>query len=510
MSKRSQLSGHLLCLTSLLAHPVLAQPGELDPSFGLNGLGSFGMAAPAEAAEAIAFQSDGSIILAGHTEAATDTTAWVARLLPITGLPDFTFGQGGVLAVDIGQGPERAFDVIVDAQDRILVTGFAFTDSLPHLFVRRLLPNGDVDTSFASFFGNGTYVDLMSQPSAAYSLVATPDGGAVAAGVLSNEAYRIRFDSTGVATYLGFGLSASGHGATVIRDQAFSGDSVLFAVGDGMLADRDMLLLTGGSAFFASAQFGQNGFQQLDLGEDEEGHAVAVDGQGRVLVAGHVGGNFTYDLLVARFLPDGTLDSTFGTNGIIREDLGQAFFLGKDLQVLDDGRILVLVNTATAGPTPIYLRAFMPDGTPDAGFGTNGTTIIEVFPVFANGRGLAVQDTCRALIAGLRGYPNDQNALVAAIQLDSCGMISTGLPTATPSGFQLYPNPSTGEVHIQLNGTGPGPREWEVLDLAGRVVLRGRFDGGHAVFRADVSPGTYAVRLRTGSEVRTHLLQLVR
>ncbi|MCB0782525.1 MAG: T9SS type A sorting domain-containing protein, partial [Flavobacteriales bacterium] len=187
-----------------------------------------------------------------------------------------------------------------------------------------------------------------------------------------------------------------------------------------------------------------------------------------------------------------------------------AFFLGKDLLVLDDGRILVLVNTATAGPTPIYLCGFLPDGTPDAGFGTNGTTIIEVFPVFANGRGLAVQDSCRALIAGLRGYPNDQNALVAAIQLDSCGMISTGFPTAAYTAFQLYPNPSTGEVHIQLNGTGPGPREWEVLDLAGRVVLRGRLDGGHAVFRAEVSPGTYAVRMRTGSEVRTQLLQLVR
>lgn len=510
MSMVPQRPALLVCLLTVLVRPVLAQPGELDPSFGLNGLGAIGMALPAEAAEAIAFQSDGSIILAGHTEAATDTTAWVARLLPTTGFPDFTFGQGGVLAVDIGQGPERAFDVIVDAQDRILVTGFAFTDSLPHLFVRRLLPNGDVDTSFASFFGNGTYMDLMSQPSAAYSLVATPDGGAVAAGVLSNEAYRIRFDSTGVATYLGFGLSASGHGATVIRDQAFAGDSVLFAVGDGMLADRDMLLLTGGSAFFASAQFGQNGFQQLDLGEDEEGHAVAVDGQGRVLVAGHVGSNFKYDLLVARFLPDGTLDSTFGTNGIVREDVGQAYFFGKDLQVLDDGRILVLVNTATAGPTPIDLLMFQDDGTRDMTFGTGGLAVISLFPVYGNGRALVVQDSCRALVAGVWGYPSDQDALIAALQLD-CGMISTGLSTDPDRGFQLYPNPTAGEVHIRLDDVaGQGPRAWQILDLAGRVVMSGRLSGGHTEIQADIAPGTYAVWIRDGEDDRTHLLQVVR
>jgi uncharacterized delta-60 repeat protein len=92
-----------------------------------------------------------------------------------------------------------------------------------------------------------------------------------------------------------------------------------------------------------------------------------------VLVAGSTdvnGGNL--DFLVARFLEDGSPDPSFGTNGVSTPSLTDGSDTASDVLLLNDGRIVVVGNSASgSAPGPIVAR-YRDDGTLDPTFGSGG------------------------------------------------------------------------------------------------------------------------------------------
>ena len=62
--------------------------------------------------------------------------------------------------------------------------------------------------------------------------------------------------------------------------------------------------------------FGTNGMATYNGGNNDEGHAIALQGDGRIVVAGSTYNGTTADLLVVRYNTDGSLDTTFGTSGV--------------------------------------------------------------------------------------------------------------------------------------------------------------------------------------------------
>lgn len=72
--------------------------------------------------------------------------------------------------------------------------------------------------------------------------------------------------------------------------------------------------------------FGDNGVASLDLGDEEFGEVMALQPDGKIVVAGYTQVSaFGWDLLVTRFNGDGSLDTDFGTSGAIIADLGGGF-----------------------------------------------------------------------------------------------------------------------------------------------------------------------------------------
>ena len=96
-------------------------------------------------------------------------------------------------------------------------------------------------------------------------------------------------------------------------------------------------------------------------------YAVAIDGDGGVLVAGF---GTTHQFALERFSADGTLDTAFGTDGLATFP-SQAYGQATCMVVQPDGRILV------AGGLDAYsaLARFMPDGSLDPGFGQGGVVL---------------------------------------------------------------------------------------------------------------------------------------
>lgn len=146
------------------------------------------------------------------------------------------------------------------------------------------------------------------------------------------------------------------------------------------------LLATGATVAATAADgtpdttFGTNG--RVTIGVDIGGtlsdvaEAVADYPGGRVVVAGAsvINGAGDSDIAVARLLPNGHPDTSFGGGGIVVYDGGGAYDEVVDVLVQPDGRILVLATTATfPGPQGLALTRLLAGGAPDPGFGIGGT-----------------------------------------------------------------------------------------------------------------------------------------
>jgi uncharacterized delta-60 repeat protein len=124
-------------------------------------------------------------------------------------------------------------------------------------------------------------------------------------------------------------------------------------------------ILPDGEGFDPS--FGTDGIAVLSPDEpDNTPRSIELRTDGRILLHGaqQPPGGGLY-LQIARFLPDGALDPSFGQDGVML-DMRDRISLNGDLATLPDGRIFVLDSGARS------LLQFLPNGAPDPSFGVDG------------------------------------------------------------------------------------------------------------------------------------------
>jgi uncharacterized delta-60 repeat protein len=111
--------------------------------------------------------------------------------------------------------------------------------------------------------------------------------------------------------------------------------------------------------------------------------ALALQPDGKIVAVGSVRGAAGSEVALARYLPDGKLDSSFGQAGLVRAGLGSSVGAGS-VAIQGDGRIVVggtsVVSSASGKQQLLMVARFNPDGSPDASFGTQGA----VATAFAN------------------------------------------------------------------------------------------------------------------------------
>ncbi|HEU5062014.1 MAG TPA: hypothetical protein VFT79_02535 [Solirubrobacterales bacterium] len=239
---------------------------------------------------------------------------------------------------------------------------------------------GKLDRSFG--IGGRAVFDLGPTFANSYfqAMARQPDGGIVLAG--TTEVVKGKYnESTGFVQR---------RGPTGELDTGFGGGLVQVPAVGGLALQADGRVLVGapeGSGCFSTStarRLGPDGAPDPSFGEAGtsakvplSARYIAVDAEGRIVLAG-IGafgpcsrmGHAAFELTLARLLPNGALDRSFGQEGVVRAtDRGMAFVEGvSGLVIREDGTILV----AGYGG----LRAFTPAGTPDPGFGTAG--VVEV------------------------------------------------------------------------------------------------------------------------------------
>jgi uncharacterized delta-60 repeat protein len=316
--------------SSGLALARLNTNGSPDLSFGVNGK----MTTPGvDNASAVAIQPDGKILAAGGYsgfELARYTT---------NGSLDTSFGTNGIAVALLGTDGGTAQALSIQSDGKIIVSGFAHSSAGPAQFaLARFNSNGTLDTSFG---GGGEVLTTIETGCETFSAGIQPDGKIVAGGIAAalngsvetadfaaarynaNGGLDFTFGSLGRTTNNAGGGTLDGAYAMMIQPD---GKIVLAgAAGIGGFAgpiDPNAVV----NSFIALARFNTNGAPDATFGSggtvlteiggySDYALCLALQPNGKILVAGATQ-NGNYEWFVQRYNFDGSLDSTYGDNGV--------------------------------------------------------------------------------------------------------------------------------------------------------------------------------------------------
>jgi uncharacterized delta-60 repeat protein/uncharacterized repeat protein (TIGR01451 family) len=296
--------------------------GRLDPGFGAGGKVRTDVDPEAsDQGTAVALQPDGKIVVAGtatpYDEDRGDDFA-VARYKP-DGSLDPTFGSGGKLWTDIRSGAwDLARAVAVQPDGRILVFGDSDRGGSSDFALVRYTADGSLDPTFG-FGGSGKV-----------------------------------WTNVGSASYdWGFGVLVQPDRRIVVA--GFNGDDFALV---RYLADGNL-----------DPSFGSGGKVLTDLGGWwDRAEAVVLQPDGKIVAAGQTISDDYVDFALVRYDPGGRLDASFGSGGTVRTDLG-AEDRGRAVALQPDGKLVVAGESDAPGGPDFALARY------DGGGGTADLTI---------------------------------------------------------------------------------------------------------------------------------------
>jgi uncharacterized delta-60 repeat protein len=348
-----------LVLAGAVCVVAFAAPGDLDRTFGRDGKLTTNFTRTSDGASGVAIQADGRIVVAGQAGAYPDRTHFGLARYRAGGTLDPTFGGDGKVITRFAWGGFAA-DLAIQADGKIVVVG----ETNYKFVLARHNRNGTLDSTFD---GNGkaTTSFLPLDVAAAASVAVQADGKIVVAGSAWCEERTL-----------------------TCPHEEFSGE---FAVAryneDGTL----------------DASFDEDGRVTTDIRGNDDGRAVALQADGKIVVAGGIDVGLalsTPEFGLVRYNADGSLDSTFGDGGKVTTNFlsssgdGDAAY---DLVIQPDGKIVA----AGRGGNRFALARYNADGTPDATFSSDGKVMTNFTgrPEFA--RGVAIQATGKIVAAGV-------------------------------------------------------------------------------------------------------------
>jgi uncharacterized delta-60 repeat protein len=154
------------------------------------------------------------------------------------------------------------------------------------------------------------------------------------------------------------------------------------------------------------SHFGDAGKVTSDINTYDSANAVAIDSHGRIVVAGTTGDGSSSDFLVARYMPDGTLDPSFGSAGVLTTDFNGRNDTTRSMELDSQGRIVV-AGASRRGASVAAMARYRPDGDLDPTFSGDGKALVNLGSYDVDINGLAIDSSNRIVIAGRRYLYHD-------------------------------------------------------------------------------------------------------
>lgn len=432
---------------------------------------------------AVALRADGSFLMA--TPEFSDAFQrelyagdFVTRRFRADGTYDTAFGVDGKVVTNFGGGAQGINDLVIGPDGTTYALGYGASrygdeDNRYYAVVLKMRPDGSLDPSYGIEGRALAYVYSGYSVANMGGFALQPDGGTVVAGYAYDRGMPrcavTGLDPQGRHTWGAyFNFTDYAYCYNIARQ---ADGKILVAGGFGSSAGVKMGVARLTAEGSMDVTFGTNGLATVSpAGANGFGYNVAVQVDGRILVSGVLrNGSEENDVAVARLTSTGALDPTFGTGGVFRLDVSgtsnyDALF---GLGLRSDGRIVVtgeVYPTSTAS-RDIFVLGLTAAGALDPTYGTNGLTTLPG----------ASEESANALV-----LQRDGRALVAGRTNSSAGYVMTVYRFTTAGA--LDPSFGPGGV-VQVPFSGPvSAQSSTVYGLAqkpdGAILLGGAaFDG---------------------------------
>jgi uncharacterized delta-60 repeat protein len=225
-----------------------------------------------------------------------------------------------------------------------------------------------------------------------------------------------------------------------------------------------------------------DGFVSLDLGKgDDVANGVALQSDGKIVVAGSHREGGSENIIVARFQSNGKLDGSFGKSddgtpdGVVSQSLGDGDDVARAVAIDSHHRIVISgTTTAKDGSTNIVLARFLPDGALDKKFGADAGDdgSPDGFVVTDLGKGddaatsLTLQNDGKIVVAGFHTEKGSKNIVAARFLANGA---------LDPKFGQADDGTPDGVVNVSL-GDGDDVANGVVMDGKNLIVLAGTSD----------------------------------
>lgn len=486
-------------LTVSCCFATSAQNIVLNPTFGNDG---FTYADNASEIKKMVLTPTGDIISAGSKTFVGGYGVALTKHDPI-GNQDLTFGSNGVTHTNIAVYDD-VYDLKLQADGKILLAGSTYTGSdtgpggspIIHAFVIRYLPNGIIDSSFAT---NGIYKVTDYNQSEFSAVIVQNDQSLRLVSFSDGITYITKLTSAGTLD-TSFGTNGSqaisnlntffffSRGAISLTD----GSILIYGLDDtGFLNPKVACVKTDVSGNLITS-FGQNGVASFDLDINPNIMETLTKAQeqtnGKMVLTGE-----STSKLIIRIEADGTLDSTFALNGVLFHT-----FPSNDMVIQPDGKILIGGNQPlTFQDGSLLVTRFHADGTIDNSF--NGTGNFEFD--FSNGletlRCMVLTPPDRLLIGGSTNFVSGfMHFLLAEIDMSN----TLNLPGNSVGNVSIYPNP-TSDI-LTISTVDESITTIQLTDAAGRLISTHPAQKMTNLSLANLPAGMYQVIFTTNSKER--------
>ena len=366
--------------------------GSLDPSFDGDGkvTTAIGMGSAEDIAYTVSILGDGRIVAAGH-----GSFDFAVARYNSDGSLDLTFDTDGYVMTPIGAGgsADMVFSAAIQTDGKIVAVGYVGVNSTSgtDFAIARYNADGSLDTSFDTDGKVTTAVSPGSGSDLARGMLIQPDGKIVAAGIADmggttgSDFALVRYNTNGSldTTFDVDGRVTTAIGPSTSQDYAWAvarqtdGKIVAAGYAAGLAGGTDFALVRYNVNGSLDATFDGDGRATTAVGattNEDHAYAGALQSDGRILAAGRANGaSGSSDIAMVRYNANGSLDSTFDTDGKVTTDIGNSGSQANALAVQSDGKTVTAGYVQVpSGGLDFALMRYNTDGSLDTSFDGDG------------------------------------------------------------------------------------------------------------------------------------------
>lgn len=352
------------------------------------------------------------------------------------GLLDTSFDTDGKVNIGGSNQVEQAKAVVVQPDGKIIAAGRATVSGIYDVALMRLHPDGALDQDFGTAGKVTTAVGLQNDE--AYAVALQPDGKIVVAGrsfngvdfdfaivrYHSDGTLDSSFDAEGIVT---MPLGPGNDEAHAVAIQADGKIVVAGYAGNG--TDADFALVRYQTDGVVDSSFGLDGVVRTDFSmHDDKALAMRLQSDGKIVAAGWSFNGTNEDFAVARYLSSGILDSTFHNDGRQTTDFTISLNVHQDygeaLVIQPNGMIVVAgYSIASSTQKIISLARYQINGDLDNDFGSGGKKTASVFGVSDMAHAVTLQLDGKIVVAGSAYIPIYEHFDFALLRFNSNGSL---------------------------------------------------------------------------------------